>query len=152
MSAARCLATFVAAGAWLVAQACFAGRPTMEECFEGSDFIGNAALSRDAGVGSDAFLGRMEDDFQTIRAFPNDLRWFVHDADDEAFLLRSARDVFEHPEVPEAHRSAFLRSCIERMAATPLAPTPAPAITPGRAGPQEPTPLSPPRATFAPAR
>jgi len=112
----RCIAMSVGVAAWFFALASFASRPTMEECFEGSDFIGNAALSRDAGIASGAFLGRMEDDFIAIRAFPNELRWFVHDAEDESFLLRSAREVFEHPEAPDAHRSAFLRACVERMA------------------------------------
>jgi hypothetical protein len=64
----------------------------------------------------EAFLGRMEDDFIAIRAFPNDLRWFAHDPDDESFLLNEAREVFNHPEPAEAHRRAFLQACVERMA------------------------------------
>ena len=75
------------------ASAAGAGRPSMNECFEGSEFIGNAALSRDAGMPSNAFLDRMEEDFMLIRAFPNELRWFVHDLDDESFLMQEARDV-----------------------------------------------------------
>jgi hypothetical protein len=93
-----------------------AGRPSLSECFEGSDFIGNAALSRDAGMPADAFLARMEQDFTLIHAFPDELRWFAHDADDERFLLNEARDVFEHPAAPDGHRRAFLEACIERMA------------------------------------
>jgi len=88
----------------------------MNECFEASDFIGNAALSRDSGMSPEAFLGRMEDDFVAIRAFPNDLRWFAHDPEDESFLLSEAREVFKHPEPAEAHRRAFLQACVERMA------------------------------------
>jgi hypothetical protein len=98
-----------------------AGRPTLSECFEGSDFIGNAALSRDAGMPADAFLARMQQDFTLIHAFPDELRWFAHDADDETFLLSEARDVFEHPDAPDGHRRAFLEACIERMAASPSA-------------------------------
>src|ERR1700687_6409165 len=52
-----------------------AGRPTMEECLEGSDFIRNAALSRAAGGAGDTFLERMSGDFLGIRAFPAALRW-----------------------------------------------------------------------------
>jgi hypothetical protein len=46
------------------------------------------------------------------------LRWFVHDPDDEAYLLGATRVVFEHPR-PEQHRRTFLESCFERMAAVP---------------------------------
>src|ERR1700681_1094588 len=38
-----------------------AGRPTMEECLEGSDFIRNAALSRDAGIAAEVFLEQMSE-------------------------------------------------------------------------------------------
>ena len=89
----------------------------MNECFEGSEFIGKAALSRDAGMPATAFLDRMEEDFALIRAFPNELRWFVHDADDESFLLQETREVFDHPAPAEEHRRAFLHACVERMAA-----------------------------------
>ena len=118
MKATRLIAVGVAIGACVFALNSFGGRPSMEECLEGSDFIGNAALSREAGIAEDAFLGRMQEDFVAIRAFPNELRCIVHDADDEAFLLGSAREVFELPEAPEGHRSAFLRACIERMGGT----------------------------------
>jgi hypothetical protein len=94
----------------------FAGRPTMNECLEGSDFIRNAALSRDAGIGADAFIGRMQGDFIAIRAFPAELRWFVHDESDEQFLAEQARVVFEQPADPDDHRLHFLRACIDRMA------------------------------------
>jgi len=92
-----------------------ASRPSMNECFEGSDFIGNAALSRDRGMAAAAFLGRMEEDFVAIRAFPNELRWFAHDPDDEVFLLNEAREVFNHPEPAASHRRAFLQACVDRM-------------------------------------
>jgi hypothetical protein len=101
-----------------------ASRPSLTECFEGSDFIGNAALSRDAGMPGDAFIERMEQDFALIHAFPSELRWFVHDVDDEAFLLTEARDVFERPAAPDGHRRAFLEACIERMQVDFSAPRP----------------------------
>jgi hypothetical protein len=92
-----------------------AGRPTMEECLEGSDFIRNAALSRDAGVSADTFLDRMSEDFLVIRAFPAELRWFVHDAGDEMFLAKEARFVFEQPSSPGDQSAHFLRVCVDRM-------------------------------------
>ena len=89
----------------------------MEECLEGSDFIRNAALSRDAGVAADTFLDRMSEDFLVIHAFPAELRWFVHDAGDELFLAAEARHVFEQPSGPDDHSAHFLRVCVDRMAA-----------------------------------
>ena len=41
---------------------------TMSECLEGSDFIKNAALSRDYGMARDDFLGRMQSDLAAIQA------------------------------------------------------------------------------------
>jgi hypothetical protein len=93
-----------------------AARPTMEECLEGSDFIRNVALSRDTGIAADAFLDRMREDFFVIRAFPAELRWFVHDDGDEMFLAEEARLVFEQPSNPDDHRAHFLRVCVDRMA------------------------------------
>src|SRR5437867_5979192 len=95
----------------------YASRPTMDECFEGSDFISNAALSRDAGIAAGAFLERMELDFVAIRDLPRELRWFAHDSDDEAFLLEAVREVFERPASPYTHRSDFLYACLDRIAA-----------------------------------
>jgi hypothetical protein len=110
----------ISAGFAVFALACAgvaaASRPSLDECFEGSDFIGHAALSRDAGMSGDAFLDRMEQDFLVIRAFPTDLRWFAHDQDDELFLLNEAREVFAHPEPAENHQRAFLNACVDRMA------------------------------------
>ena len=117
MSKASCyLAAGVAVCALLCAGSSTASRPSMAECFEGSDFIANAALSRDAGMSSEAFIGRMEQDFVVIQDFPSELRWFVRDADDEAFLLESAREVFAHPGAAESHRRTFLQACVDRMA------------------------------------
>ena len=64
-------------------------------------------------------MTRMEQDFVLIHAFPQELRWFVHDPDDEVYLLGATRIVFEHPAPPEEHRRTFLDSCFERMAAAP---------------------------------
>src|SRR5271167_3400622 len=114
--ASRFLATGVTACALLGAGLAAAGRPSLAECFEASDFIANAARARDAGMSAESFLGRMEEDFEVIQNFPSDLRWFVHDPDDEAFLLASAREVFARPEAPDGHRRIFLQACVDRMA------------------------------------
>ena len=113
--AARHIAAGIAVCATLHTGLGFASRPSLAECFEGSDFIANAALSRDAGMSSEAFLSRMEQDFVAIQDFPSELRWFVHDADDEAFLISAARDVFAHPGAAESHRRMFLQACVDRM-------------------------------------
>jgi hypothetical protein len=110
------LAAGVAVWVLLCADSAGAGRPTLAECFEGSDFIANAARSRDAGMSGEAFLGRMKQDFEMIQSVPSDLRWFVHDGDDEAFLLAEAGEVFVHPTAVESHRQEFLQDCVERMA------------------------------------
>jgi hypothetical protein len=89
--------------------------PTIGECLEASDFIANAARARDYGMTRDAFLARMDEDFQMIHAFPPSLRWFAQDADDEAFLLAQARSVFESPDLPERHRAMFLGACFARL-------------------------------------
>ena len=114
--ASRWVAAGVTACALLGTGLAAAGRPSLAECFEASDFIANAARARDAGMSADSFLGRMKEDFEVIQSFPSDLRWFVHDPDDEAFLLASAREVFAHPKTPASHRQLFLQSCVDRMA------------------------------------
>ena len=96
---------------------CVASQPSLTECFEGSDFVGNAALSRENGMSEKKFIDRMQDDFELIRAFPQELRWFVHDSGDEAYLMAASREVFERPAPPEEHRRMFLESCFARMAA-----------------------------------
>ena len=84
------------------------------ECREGGDFIRNAALSRDGGASREFFVGRLEEDLLTIRAFPPALRWFVHDPDDEVFLRTEVKAVFDTPETSEQHRTGFLERCTQR--------------------------------------
>jgi len=87
---------------------------TVTECFEGSDFIANAALARENGMTREAFLHRMEEDFTLIQAYPPALRWFAKDEDDEIFLLQAAREVFDAPADSESHRAHFLAACFAR--------------------------------------
>jgi len=84
------------------------------ECREGGDFIRNAALARDAGYTREFFVGRLEEDFVMIRAFPPDLRWFVRDPGDEEFLRSEVEAVFGAPASSEQHRAGFLQRCILR--------------------------------------
>jgi len=109
------LACAAAAGLAVVAPTAVASTPTLAECLEGSDFIANAALSRDHGMTRAAFLERLDQDMFAIRAYPAELRWFVKDEDDERFLHGAARSVFDAPAQPEAHRAAFLRACFDRL-------------------------------------
>jgi hypothetical protein len=89
--------------------------PTLSDCLEASDFIANAALSRDNGMTRDAFINRLTGDFAAIRAFPAELRWFVRDEDDEHFLEDAAEHVFDVPSTPADHRREFLQACFERL-------------------------------------
>jgi hypothetical protein len=89
---------------------------TMSECLEGSDFIKNAALSRDYGMTREDFIGRMQNDLVLIQAFPPELRWFVQDQDDETLLVGFAESVFDSPQAPESHQSDFLAACEQRRA------------------------------------
>jgi hypothetical protein len=104
-----------AAAAMACVLAANASNPTVGECFEGSDFIANAALARENGMSREAFLGHMEEDFLLIQAYPRELRWFAKDEDDERFLLAAAREVFDTPDTPEGHRARFLAACFARV-------------------------------------
>jgi hypothetical protein len=84
------------------------------ECREGGDFIRNAALSRDGGATREFFLGRLEEDLLTIRAFPAALRWFVSDEEDERFLRAEVEAVFDAPQDSERHRADFVARCEQR--------------------------------------
>ena len=88
--------------------------PTLEECFEGGDFIAHAAQARDHGMMKAEFVDRLLADIQVIQAFPPQLRWFVADPEDAEFLLLEASRVFDAPLRPEGHRAEFLSRCFER--------------------------------------
>jgi hypothetical protein len=87
---------------------------SVRECREGGDFIRNAALARDSGATREFFVGRLEDDLATVRAFPAALRWFVRDAADEDFLRAEVHAVFDDPAASERHRDSFLERCARR--------------------------------------
>ncbi len=89
---------------------------TLSECAEGGEFIRNAALARDAGASRQFFIGKFEEDLLLIQAFPPQLRWFVQDPVDEAFLSRRVERVFDEPMKPEQHEAAFISDCIQNTA------------------------------------
>jgi len=84
---------------------------SVAECFEGSDFVANAARARDTGMSRSAFLERRDEDLVMIRAYPPALRWFAKDREDEQMLRGAAAEVFDAPRSPDAHRARFLEIC-----------------------------------------
>lgn len=84
---------------------------TPTECNEGSDFIRNAALSREQGMRGKDFLDRLETDLAALRFIPRELRWFAQDEDDERLLRTAVEDVFASPRDPEAHGLEFRAQC-----------------------------------------
>ena len=88
---------------------------SFNECIEGSDFIANAALSRDYGITRDEFMMRLHGDLAAIQAFPPHLRWFVQDEEDERLLVAQTEGVFDDPQPPESHRSGFLQACLAAL-------------------------------------
>lgn len=113
----RTPAALLIVAALLLANHARAHQVSREECSEGSDFIRNAAVSRDNGMDGMTFMNRAMEDFQTIRAFPPSLRWFVQDERDEDFLLKAISGVFSVPREPAAHQREFLAACFEYAAA-----------------------------------
>jgi len=89
---------------------------SLQECFEGGDFIAHAAQARENGMTKEAFLNRLVADIRLIQAFPRELRWFVYDPEDAEFLHTESSRVFDERRDPEAHRAQFLARCFERMA------------------------------------
>src|SRR5258705_11937767 len=85
-----------------------------QECFEGGDFIAHGAQSRDNGMTRRAFLDKLVEDIRLIQSFPPSLRWFVVDPADAEFLHAEAAEIFDVPDVPEAHRAHFLSRCFDR--------------------------------------
>jgi hypothetical protein len=104
----------LAAGLLLAALPAWPHDISLDECVEGSDFIRNAALSRNNGITRSEFIGRMHADIELIQAFPKELRWFVQDDSDAELLLGHAALVFDEPREPESHQAAFLQACIGR--------------------------------------
>ena len=88
---------------------------TPTECSEGSDFIRNAALSRDDGMPERQFIAQFQADVQALQRLPVELRWFVQDKDDEAFLFAAVTDVFRRPKAAAVHQAQFAVACVRRI-------------------------------------
>ncbi len=93
-----------------------------QECRELAEFLKHAAMSRDSGYEEAFIMTRLQDDLETIRAFPPALRWIAQDPDDEAMLIEATREVFRSPVEPQLHESRFLDWCSARF--TLLTPEP----------------------------
>ncbi len=87
---------------------------SLQECSEGTDYIRNAALSRDGGMSENAFMNVFDTDMVMIQRVPPSLRWFVQDEDDERFLRSALEDVFRRPLPPEQHAQRFAEACLVR--------------------------------------
>jgi hypothetical protein len=112
----RVIASAVVTAVFLTSNA--AAHPlTREECTEGSDFIKNAALSRENGMDGMTFLAQTIADLAAIKSFPPALRWFVQDQHDEDYLLAAVAEVFSHPREPQLHQRSFFGECITRTTA-----------------------------------
>ena len=84
-----------------------------KECKESGDFIKNTALGRKNGMTKKFALDKLEEDFQTIRSFPNSFRWFAHSKSDENFLRNAVNEVFKDRMTPEKLREATEKACID---------------------------------------
>lgn len=91
-----------------------AAATSTEECEQAAQFIGNAARARDLGMTREDFLAHMQADLEVIKSFPPEMRWFAETDQDEQFLVKGARDVFDHPLAPETHAMRFERACVSR--------------------------------------
>lgn len=87
---------------------------TKQECSEGSDFIRNAALSRDSGISENSFMEIFDNDLELLKSIPTSLRWFVQDDDDAEFLRAALHEFFRKPREPEMHAQAFGEVCLLR--------------------------------------
>lgn len=108
-------AALIAVGVVLTPLAANAHELTLAECSEGSDFIRNAALSRDEGLKERAFIAQFQADVQSLQRLPAELRWFVQDKEDEDFLLQAVQDVFRRPKPAAVHQAQFAVACVRRI-------------------------------------
>ena len=114
MRAHACLRALIAGWIATVAFPSMGHPLSLQECFEGGDFIAHAAVARDNGMTKAVFIDRLVADVYVIQAFPPELRWFVVDPEDAEFLQSEASQVFDDPRPPEAHRAGFLSRCFDR--------------------------------------
>ncbi|HEU0200741.1 MAG TPA: hypothetical protein VFR86_09920 [Burkholderiaceae bacterium] len=82
------------------------------ECREASQFIGNAALSRDNGMSKANFVGRLDEDLVILESIPPESRWFAHGEAEARFLRDAVLEVFDAPRLPVEHARDFLANCL----------------------------------------
>ncbi len=87
---------------------------SVQECREGADYIRNAAISREHGMSETAFMDTFDNDLAMIKAIPRELRWFVQDDEDAAFLRSALNRVFRQPMAPSEHAREFAHACMAR--------------------------------------
>ncbi len=88
---------------------------SVQECREGADYIRNAAIARERGITEAAFMDIFDNDLAMIMAIPKELRWFVQDDDDAAFLRSALNQVFRQPKAPSEHAMDFAHACVGRV-------------------------------------
>ncbi len=81
------------------------------DCVEGAQFVRNAALSRDNGMGARQFIDRLDEDLSMVMAMPPPARWFVYSEVEERLLRHAVARVFDKPQDAEGHRTEFLAAC-----------------------------------------
>jgi hypothetical protein len=91
---------------------------TVRDCFEGAQFIENAAHARNNGISREAFVARLDEDLQLIQAYPPALRWFAQDEDDAMLLRAGVVQVFAEERLPQEHGARFLALCRSLARAT----------------------------------
>lgn len=89
--------------------------PTIQECQEGSDFIKNAALSRDNGYTQKKIVGRFDEDVMVLSGMDPEKRWFVRSPEAIKFLRQALTDVFTQKGKARDQAAAFLKSCLTHV-------------------------------------
>lgn len=89
--------------------------PTEQECHEGSDFIKNAALSRDNGYSGERLVQQFDDDIMVLSGMDPQKRWFVRSPGATQFLRQALADVFAVRRKPKDGAAVFLRSCMAHV-------------------------------------
>ncbi len=89
--------------------------PTLRECEEGSDFIRNAARSRDNGYSENKIVGRFDEDVVVLSGMAPEKRWFIRSPGATVFLRKALVAVFQMPKRPGDQASTFLAACKEQV-------------------------------------
>lgn len=88
-------------------------QPTQRECEEATDFIRNAALSRNNGYTKQKIVGLFDDNVTVLSSMDPEKRWFVRSPGATRFLRDTLVIVFDAPGRPGEHAARFLESCLD---------------------------------------